>query len=427
MVELPQIPGSPGGSGGGFFEQFLADLLRMLGSGGPAGPARIETAKAMAQGVAAQEDRGNADPEERMALEGLLPVAELHVAEITGMPVAEGRLTLEVVPPGTWATQTVEDWGFLLEVDPPAPQFAPPGLQEADEQLAALQGFVAQAMASMGPLLAAMQLGSAVGHLARVALGQYELPVPRPTSRAARLLICPDALRRFAADWSLSVDDVRLWVLLRDVAVHSVLRRPAVAERFRELLRQVALATAVDQGQLLERLQEVDLSDPSALGRLFADPTDLLGATQVSAARARAVEELAAATSALAGYVEWVLDRAAERLLGGRLALAEAWRRRQVEREDAERAAEELLGIDMSPARVDQGVEFIRGVLARAGDGAIAWLWRTGSTLPTPAEITAPGLWLERVRLAGELPEAGLRDDPDARSDPDPGDPAGAS
>ncbi|MFC0081628.1 zinc-dependent metalloprotease [Aciditerrimonas ferrireducens] len=404
-MELPHLPGGPGsGSGGGFFEQFLADLLRMMGSGGPGGPARLETAKAMARQVAAEGDEPNVDPAERMALEALLPVAELHVAELTGLAVADGRVTLEVVPPGEWAARTVEDWAFLLEVEPPSPRLGPLGSEELDEQMAALQGFVSQALATMGPLLAAMQLGSAVGHLARVALGQYELPVPRPSGRADRLLLCPRALARFAGDWSLPAEDVRLWVLLRDLAVHAALRRPAVAERFRELLRQVTLATALDQGRLFERLQDVDLSDPAALGQLFADPTQLLGAAEVSPARQQAVEELAAATSALAGYVEWVLDRAAERLLGGRLALAEAWRRRQVERDAAERVAEELPELDLGPQRVDRGSEFVRGVVERAGEQAVAWLWRSGATVPTPAELDAPGLWLERVRLAGELP-----------------------
>ena len=52
-------------------------------------------------------------------------------------------------------------------------------------------------MATMGPMLAAMQLGSAVGHLARTTMGSYELPIPRPdSSRLAPRARQHRALRR---------------------------------------------------------------------------------------------------------------------------------------------------------------------------------------------------------------------------------------
>ena len=41
------------------------------------------------------------------------------------------------------------------------------------------------------------------------------------------------------------------------------------------------------------------------------------------------------------------------------------------------------------------------GVVERAGEDGLARLWEAERTLPTPAEIDAPGLWLARI----ELPE----------------------
>ena len=82
----------------------------------------------------------------------------------------------------------------------------------------------------------------------------------------------------------------------------------------------------------------------------------------------------------------------------GATALAEAWRRRQVDREPSERAAEMLLGLDLGPALVDRGSDFVRGVVERAGDEGWPGCGR-GATLPTPSELDAPGLWLERISL----------------------------
>jgi uncharacterized protein (DUF2342 family) len=38
-------------------------------------------------------------------------------------------------------------------------------------------------------------------------------------------------------------------------------------------------------------------------------------------------------------------------------------------------------------------------VVERGGDDALARLWSEPRTLPTPAEVDAPGLWLARIDL----------------------------
>lgn len=389
-------------------EQFLADLLRMMGSGMGAASGKVDMARAMAQGVASgSEPEPNVDPLERMAIESLVPVAAMHVAEITGLLLDDGsRLQVNAMAPGAWAWQTVDDWAFILHATtaPPAPAApltagADPFALGEDGPGAGMSEFLAQAMSTMGPVLAAMQLGSAVGHLARSTLGAYELPVPRPEGQRHQLPVVPANLDRFADDWSLPLQDVRLWVCLRDITVHAVMRRPSVADRFRALLAAVAGTTAHDNASMLRSAEGLDLSNPESLQQLLGDPEALL-AGEASPERRRAGDELQAASLALAGYVEHVVDQAAARLLGGRSALGEAWRRWQVEREATDRAAEALLGLDLGPSQVDRGTAFVAGVVDRAGEDGLQRLWRSGAMLPTPAEIEAPGLWLERTSLA---------------------------
>jgi putative hydrolase len=412
------------GAGGNFLEQILGDLLQLMGGSSPGG-ARVDLARTLAQGVASGgEPEGNVDPADRIRFEELAHVAELHVAELTGLPITATGAALEVaaVAPGAWAWQTVEDWRFLLEAmaepsrrpnssdgpdegravpeagarghadDPgyiePSWQEPEPGQGQAD--------LLARWMATMGPMLAAMQLGSAVGHLARSTMGAYELPIPRT---APRLLVVPANATRFAEDWSLAPDEVRLWVCLREVTSHAVLSRPHVADRMRQLLVKVVHGMTEETAGLVDRLQGIDLSQPEALQNLIGDPTALMS-LEPSPVRQRAADELLAVVAALLGYVEHVLDLAATRLLGGRGAIAEAWRRRQVDRDSAERAAELMLGLDLGPTQIDRGADFIRGIFERAGDDGLARLWSSPHTLPTPAEVDAPGLWLERIDIA---------------------------
>jgi putative hydrolase len=256
-------------------------------------------------------------------------------------------------------------------------------------------------MATMGPMINALQFGSAVGHLGRVALGQYDLPVPR--SESARILVVPANLATFAEAWSLPRDQVQLWVCIRELTEHAVLSRPHVAERIRGLLAGSVRASTADASQLMERLGQLDFSDPEALQQLLGG--DLMGETGRSVGQTRATEELTAIVAVLLGYVEYVLNAASDRLLGGRTSMAEAWRRARVDGEENGQAAGSLLGLDLGPAQIDRGKAFIDGVIERAGDTGLARLWSAPHTIPTPSEVDAPGLWLERIDLTDDRPE----------------------
>ena len=425
----------PGSSGGNPFEQILGDLMKVMG-GAATGSGRVELARTFAQQLAAGTGtEANVDPAERIAFEQLAHVAELHVTEITGLTVTPSGAPVEVtaVSPGLWAWHTVDDWRFLLEAmsspgspdeksgparpssegaedggssraEGPSPGTpAEPGLGLADlgPDLPAATGgspeMLARMMATFGPMIAAMQLGSAVGHLARSTLGPFELPIPRPQPR---LLIVPANVTRFADAWSLAPDEVRLWVCLREETLQAVLARPPVANRLSELLLAVVHGASAEADEVLKRIGGTfEGSDPASLQRLFTDdPTELFD-LQPSPDRERAVADLAAVTAAVLGYVEHVLDTAADRLLGGRRAIREAWRRRQMSREVADRMIEEMLGLDLGPVQIDRGVHFVEGVLERAGEDGLARLWSQDDALPTPTEVDAPGLWLERIDL----------------------------
>lgn len=420
------IPG-PGG-GGNSLEQLLGDLLQLMGGANPGG-GRLELARTLAQGAATNgQPEGNVDPSERIQFEELARVAEMHVTELTGLSVTPTGAPLEIVAvgPGGWAAQTVEDWGFLFDEassgpgpSPSAPGSGAPSGPGAGSSTDAPEGLglmdlgpedlgpeaapaggaadlVGRWMATMGPIMTSLQLGSAVGHLAQGTFGQYELPIPRPSTTS--LLVVPGNVESFVRDWSLSSDEVRLWVCLREMTTHAVVTRPHVAERLRGLMTEAVRGMGGDTDALADRLQGLDPSDPESLQRMFGDPDSFLGG-DLPPERQRVSDDLIAITTALLGYVEHILDRAGERLLGERTALAEAWRRRQVDRENTNRSAELLVGLDLSPAQAERGTQFVQGVLERAGEEGLARLWSAPHTLPTPAEVDAPGLWLERITL----------------------------
>jgi putative hydrolase len=227
-------------------------------------------------------------------------------------------------------------------------------------------------------------------------MGQYDLPIPRPPSD--ELLVVPATINAFADDWSLPPDDVLLWVCLSEVAHHAVLSRPHVRARLDELLAEYVSGFEPDTGALDSRLEGIDPANPESLQAVLGDPETLLGAIQ-SPAQHDTRRHLDALVAAVEGYVDHALDTVGERLIGSYPSLTEALRRRRVMRGDGDKFVERLFGLELGQAQYDRGSAFVDGVVERAGEDGLARLWSSARELPTPAEVDAPGLWLERINI----------------------------
>jgi putative hydrolase len=375
---------------------FLGDLAKMLQS---SGPVSWDAARQFAVQVASNgTSEPNPDPVERIRLEELARVADLRVADLTGLPTSTTGRVVQVVPVtrSEWARRTLDGWRPLLErlsTSLTSASTAGQADEGVDDPLVSLlQGF----SAAFGPLLFGMQAGAMVGHLATRALGQYDLPVPRPPSD--ELLVVSANLDQFVEEWSVPADDVRLWICLSELATHAVLGVPHVRARLDDLLLEYAGSFRIDPSGLEARLGEVDPTDPEALQAALGDPAALMGAIQ-SPAQQALLPRLEALVAAIVGYVDWVMDTTGTGLIGSYGMLTEALRRRRVEAGEGDRFVEHLLGLHMGQPQYERGERFVQGVVERAGAEALARLWSDERNLPTPNEIDAPGLWLARIDL----------------------------
>ena len=99
------------------------------------------------------------------------------------------------------------------------------------------------------------------------------------------------------------------------------------------------------------------------------------------------------------GYADNVTERVGRRLVPTFERIHEAMLRHRVERGEAERFIEGLLGLKLERAHYERGQAFCDGVVERAGVEGLNRLWESESMLPTPNELEAPGLWLARIEL----------------------------
>jgi putative hydrolase len=374
---------------------FLGDLAKMLQS---SGPVSWDAAKQFAMQVATDGgSEPNPDPIERIKFEELARIADLHVANVTGLATSTSGRIVTVLPVtrGEWARRTLDAWRPLLErlsTSLTAAGTAGQGEPGDDPLTSLLQGF----SAAFGPLLFGMQAGAMVGHLATRTLGQYDLPIPRPASD--ELLVVGANIDAFGEEWSLPIDDLRLWICLSELTTHAVLGVPHVRRRLDELLLEYVGGFSVDPAALESRLGEVDPTDPQALQQALGDPAALLGAIQ-SPAQQNQLPRIEALVATIVGYVDWVMDTVGTTLIGSYGMLTEALRRRRVEAGEGDRFVGHLLGLEVGQRQYDRGEAFVAGVVERAGAEALTRLWADERDLPTQNDIDAPGLWLARIDL----------------------------
>lgn len=370
----------------------FGDLARWFGG---QGPVNWDVARQTAQWIATDGvSEPNVEPLERMRMEELLRAADLHVAEATGLStsVAGGMLSALPVTRGDWALHSMEAYrGPLERLARALGDSAGP---EADPDPAtALLGDLGKILV---PVLLGVQSGYMVGHLARRSMGQYDQPFPRLP--ADQLLVIPANVDAFATEWALPAPDVRMWVCLREVTTHAVLGRPHVRARLLALVDEYVSRFEVNPGAVEESFGDLDPKDPQALQRMLGNPETLLGAVQTDAQQA-VLAQLATLTTAIAGYVDHVMDVVGHGLVGAYEMVTEAMRRRRVEASEGDRFAARLVGLGLDRAQYERGAAFAEGVVDRAGEEGVRRLWDSEKELPTPAELDAPGLWLARIDL----------------------------
>ncbi len=383
-----------GPEGGNPFEglPMFGDLARMFSR---QGPVNWDVARQTASWLATDgQPEDNVDPLERIRLEELVRVADLHVSSTTGLStsIAGGVLSVLPVTRGDWALHSLEQYRPFLERLATSLSTAPDD-GEPPDPASQLMGDLGK---MLGPVLLGMQSGFMLGHLSRRALGQYDLPLPRRP--ADQLLIVPANLDAFAEEWSLAPDDLRLWVCLQEVTLHAVLGRPHVRGRLEHLINEYVSRFEVDPEALEVSLGNLDPTDAAGLQRLLGSPETLLGAMR-SPGQQETLSRIETLTAVISGYVDHVMDATGRGLIGSYGQITEALRRRRVEATDGERFAARLLGLELARGQYERGASFIRGVVERAGDDGLARLWATERELPTTAEVDAPGLWLARIEL----------------------------
>ena len=351
----------------------------------------------------------NVDPAVRIAIQKIAAVADMHVRDVTGLATVKSTSNsnlpeIEVVNRSMWVHHTISAYKPLFtefatsisnqtKNDPTQPQ----DHHEGSNQSAELNAMLGNLVKMMAPAMLGMSIGSMIGQLSLRAFGQYDLPLPREPQ--TQLLFVEKNCEEFATDWSINIADMQMWLIVQELTFHAIFNVSHVRETIIAAVKAHVAGFKPNPDALAERLSKIDItsSDPAVMmQRLLGDPTILLGASR-SPEQEKLAPKLDAMISAIVSYVDYVVDIIATRIIGTGTQIAEAVRRRRVEARTQDQFVEQLLGLRLTKSQLDDGHAFIAGVIERVGFEALSGMWAKPGNLPTPNELIAPGLWLERI------------------------------
>ncbi len=445
----PRGPGGPGGPGMpqgpmgplgplGDPQQF-ADALRQFADlmSWQGGPVNWDLAKNVArQTVAAKGDPSVLEIDRRKTVEAIR-TADLWLEDATTLPT--GIRIAQAWSRSEWVEATLPVWsklcdpiaaravdamGGMLAEDPgELAEELPPEMRSAVTALTGglgALGGLGQMMRRIGGMMVGGQTGAAVGALAQEVVSSTDVGLPLGPAGTAALL--PAGVSEFGEGLSVSEDEVRLFLALREAAHHRLFAHvPWLRGRLLGAVEDYARGITVDANALREAMPQIDPANPEALnealsGAALFQPEDT---EQQKAALARLETVLAL----VEGWVATVVEAAAAERLPQAGALAEAIRRRRASGGPAERTFATLVGLELRPRRLREAAAIWRGLTqARGVDGRDA-VWAHPDLLPTADDFDDPDAFV-RGRPDFDISdlESGARGEsaPDGESAPPP-------
>ena len=400
--------GGPPGEGGplgplGDPQQFaealrqFADLMAWQG-----GPVNWDLAKNVARHALAAEGDPSVLDADRDKITEAVRLADLWLDEVTSF--SSGVRQVQAWSRSEWVEATLPVWSKLCDpiaekaveamggVLADAPGELGAGLPE--ELSTALQAMGGSGLSGLGPMMRRIggmmvgsQTGAAVGALAREVVTSTDVGLPLGPEGTAALL--PAGIAAFGEGLSISADEVRLFLALREAAHHRLFAHvPWLRAHLFGAVEEYARGITVDASRLREAMPQIDPANPDALrealsGAALFQPEDT---PQQKAALSR----LETALALVEGWVTTVVDEAAGNRLPQATALAEASRRRRATGGPAERTFATLVGLELRPRKLREAALIWRQLTDVRGTTGRDAVWAHPDLLPTNEDFDDP-------------------------------------
>ncbi len=349
-------------------------------------------------------------PAERSQLEQSLHVASLWLDEVTSIT----QLTAEpkLMSRQEWVAATMPVWTLLAE--PVATSIAN-SLTEVlsqhapeDTEIENYSEMVAGAsrlMRNVGGTLFAMQLGQVVGQLASEVVSGGDIGIPLldgADTAGAQVAIVPQNVMGFAAGLDIPIDQVQLYLSVRELA-HARLFRHAKWLRLQLLtsITEFAKGIRIDTDRIEQLASDFDPNNPEELRAALTSGALIPPKTDDQLAALARLETMLALVE---GWVDVVTAEATKRLPSS-AAIAETVRRRRASGGPAESAFATLVGLELRPRRLREAAEMWQKVTDAVGNDGRDALWAHPDVVPTGEDVDDPSALIARITAGEPAPD----------------------
>jgi putative hydrolase len=386
----------------------LGAMFRQLGDlmSGETGPVNWQVARRSAMEViGADAGTTGADATE---VGDAIRLADLWLDPVTALP--SGVKATEAWSRRRWLEATRPAWTELVE--PVAARVSGAMGNVLPEEMRAMAAPLMGMMSQVGGLMFGGQVGQALGTLATEVVSSSDIGLPLGPAGVAALL--PESVRTLGAGLDLPLDDVRLFVALREAAHHRLFGHvPWLGAHLLGAVRSYAEGITVDTSRFEELARDLDPSDPEAIQRAVGE--GLFEPTSTPAQQA-ALARLETALALVEGWVDTVTAAAGTASLPSFGALQETMRRRRATGGPAERTFAALVGLELRPRRLREAATLWQTLGDRRGTDGRDGVWAHPDLLPSAADLDDPDTWVARDTTGDRLDLSEL--EPPADTDP---------
>jgi putative hydrolase len=366
----------------------LGAMLQQLGNlmSGESGPVNWGVARTAAMAIiGADTGTTGTDTSE---VSDAIRLADVWLNPVTALP--SGVASTEAWSRRRWLEATRGAWTELVE--PVAARVSGAMADALPAEMAAMAGPLMGMMSQIGGLIFGGQVGQALGTLATEVVSSSDIGLPLGPDGVAALL--PESLRTLGAGLDLPLDEVRLFVALREAAHHRLFGHvPWLRGHLLAAVRAYAEGIVVDTSRFEELAQGIDPSDTEALQQAIGD--GLFEPTS-SPAQQAALARLETALALVEGWVDTVTAAAGATSLPSFAALQETMRRRRATGGPAERTFASLVGLELRPRRLREAATLWQTLGERRGIDARDAVWSHPDLLPNADDLDDPAGWVER-------------------------------
>ncbi|SED83155.1 putative hydrolase [Arthrobacter alpinus] len=376
-AELAKAAGLP--SDPNVLAQMFSQVQAMM-SGSSDTPVNWELARDAARKAAAGDDP-SVSPAQQQTIDEALRLAEMWLDPFTDL--APTAIIGRAWSRAEWVEETLGTWQRLTEPVANSIAFAISKAmnEQLPEEMKNMVGDAANMMTNMGGALFGLQLGQAVGALAKEVVGSTDIGIPLADLQMALL---PTNIKEFGEGLEVPEEEIRLFLALREAAhARLFVQVPWLRGHLLGAIESYARGIHIDMSRIEDLAHNLDPSNPEAMQAALSEGVFMPARTPEQDA---ALAKLETALALVEGWVDEISFAAAANLPSAG-AIRETIRRRRATGGPAEHAFGSLVGLELRPRRLREAAALWASLKEQRGIAERDAIWAHPDLLPTSADL----------------------------------------